>query len=259
MFLSGRKGMAGDGDRWRPHSFLLMFASSIIILLATTLIPSALLDVNAFISPNNNRRGISIQSHSQPHQRLHARGTVGGENDDNNTKDEEEDDDDERDVVYAKRRSGRRGKEEGSRSKEIYDNTTSLSSFFSSSSPSSSRYQNDVEFFDLDDNYNDDDDELFDDDDELFDGKRSNNQLRDKIDEIKYNGIIPNPLLDAMDPDGVYERLGPELFNDWTFFRDMALFALFLTFFTGDTHLYGTFDSVIERLEDLPADFIPMN
>ena len=62
-----------------------------------------------------------------------------------------------------------------------------------------------------------------------------------------------------MDPDGVYERLGPELFNDWTFFRDMALFALFLTFFTGDTHLYGTFDSVIERLEDLPPDFIPMN
>ena len=59
-----------------------------------------------------------------------------------------------------------------------------------------------------------------------------------------------------MDPDGVYERLGPELFKDWTFFRDMALFALFLTLFTGDTHLYGTFDSVIERLEDLPADFI---
>ena len=110
-----------------------------------------------------------------------------------------------------------------------------------------------------------------------------------KLDEIDtYNGIIPNPLLDAMgelylyiscelfylicvyvaiylifdinsitiDPDGVYERLGPELFKDWTFFRDMALFAVFLAFFTRDTHHYGTFDSVIEGLEKLPADFI---
>ena len=240
--------------------------------------PSALLEVVAFVSPVLlNNRGMAnyaakiviyppFQSHSQPHQRLHARGTVGSDDDDNNIKDEEEDDD-ERDIVYATRRSGRRGREEESRSKEIYDDTQSPSSSFSSSSSnkssqsSSSKYQNDVEFFDLDDdNDNDDDDELFDDDDdELFDGIDNNNRMRDKIDEIKYNGIIPNPLLDAMDPDGVYERLGPELFKDWTFFRDMALFGLFLTFFTGDTHLYGTFDSVIERLEDLPADFIPMN
>lgn len=59
-----------------------------------------------------------------------------------------------------------------------------------------------------------------------------------------------------IDPDGVYERLGPELFKDWTFFRDMALFAIFLALFTRDTHHYGTFDSVIEGLEKLPADFI---
>jgi len=50
--------------------------------------------------------------------------------------------------------------------------------------------------------------------------------------------------------------LGPELFKDWTFFRDMALFAAFLAFFTSDTHHYGTFDSVIEGMERLPADFI---
>ena len=60
----------------------------------------------------------------------------------------------------------------------------------------------------------------------------------------------------TIDPDGVYERLGPELFKDWTFFRDMALFAAFLAFFTSDTHHYGTFDSVIEGMERLPADFI---
>ena len=59
-----------------------------------------------------------------------------------------------------------------------------------------------------------------------------------------------------LDPDGVYERLGPELFKDWTFFRDLALFAVFLTVFSGDTHRFGTFDSVIEGLERLPPDFI---
>lgn len=59
-----------------------------------------------------------------------------------------------------------------------------------------------------------------------------------------------------MDPDGVYERLGPELFKDWTFWRDMILFAIFLTLFTGDTHRYGTFDSIVEGMERLPADFI---
>jgi len=121
----------------------------------------------------------------------------------------------------------------------------------SSRSSPSSRYQDDVEFFDLDDDDDDDDDDLFGDEDYARD-KRG----RDNSEDITFNGIIPNPLLDAMDPDGVYERLGPELFKDWTFFRDMALFAIFLTLFTGDTHLYGTFDSVIERLEDLPADFI---
>lgn len=170
--------------------------------------------------------------HSFQFQHLYAR---------ENESDEANDD---RDVVYAARRSGRRGREEGGRGGDYESKSPS-----SRSSPSG-QYQDDVEFFDLDD---DDEDDLF--DDSEFDGK---NRVRDKIEEITYNGIIPNPLLDAMDPDGVYERLGPELFKDWTFFRDMALFALFLTLFTGDTHLYGTFDSVIERLEDLPADFVPM-
>jgi hypothetical protein len=97
--------------------------------------------------------------------------------------------------------------------------------------------QDDVEFFDLDDL----DDDYTDDTPEL------------------YNGIIPNPLLDEMDPDGVYERLGPELFRDWTFWRDTVLLCVFLAFFTKDTHHYGYFDSVIEGLEDLPKDFNPVD
>ena len=103
-------------------------------------------------------------------------------------------------------------------------------------------YDDDIEFFDLDD---DDDDDF---DDEYDDYSPSS-----------YNGIIPNPLLDAMDPDGVYERLGPELFSDPIFWRDAALFCVFLALFTKDTHHYGTFDSVIEGLENLPADFKPFS
>ena len=154
-----------------------------------------------------------------------------GFSDDDNDDDDDDDDnaEDDRELVYA-RRSGRRGREEGAYSDE--DSTSG-----------SRKYQDNVEFFDLDD-----DDGMFEDD---FDRKS-----RDDLYAETYNGIIPNPLLDAMDPDGVYERLGPELFKDWTFWRDMILFAAFLTFFTRDTHHYGTFDSVVEGMERLPANFI---
>jgi hypothetical protein len=143
--------------------------------------------------------------------------------------DDDDDEEDDRELVYA-RRSGRRGREEGAYNDE------------DTSSFGSRKYQDNVEFFDLDD------DDMFEDD---FDRKSN-----DDIYAETYNGIIPNPLLDAMDPDGVYERLGPELFKDWTFWRDMILFAAFLAFFTRDTHHYGTFDSVVEGMERLPANFI---
>lgn len=157
---------------------------------------------------------------------LHARG---------NKVDDTEDEEDDRELVPVGRRYGRRGREEGG----YYDDRQATTS------GSSRRYQDNVEFFDLDDD-DEDDDDIFEDE---FDTQRGSGE------EI-YNGIIPNPLLDAMDPDGVYERLGPELFRDWTFYRDLALFVAFLAFFTGDTHRYGTFDSVVEGLERLPADFI---
>ena len=119
-------------------------------------------------------------------------------------------------------------------------------SHFSMIQPSTQLYartqfdDDNIEFFDLDD---DDDDEF-------------NDNYDDDYSPQTYNGIIPNPLLDAMDPDGVYERLGPELFSDWTFWRDMVLFCVFLGLFTKDTHLYGRFDDVIEGMEMLPDDFV---
>ena len=216
-----------------------MFASAMILL---ALAPLTFLHVDAFsphgrtLQPIRLPSGVSHEHKLPPYQ---SQRPLARRNESGNVDDEEDVD---RDVVYAARRSGRRGREEGGRGD--YENKSA-----SSRSSPSSGYQDDVEFFDLDDD--DDDDDLFDDEDYA-----RNNRGRENSEDIIFNGIIPNPLLDAMDPDGVYERLGPELFKDWTFFRDMALFALFLTLFTGDTHLYGTFDSVIERLEDLPADFI---
>ena len=43
------------------------------------------------------------------------------------------------------------------------------------------------------------------------------------------NVLVPNPLLDAMDPDGTADRF-PELFSDGKFWRDMILLVLFLDF-----------------------------
>ena len=47
--------------------------------------------------------------------------------------------------------------------------------------------------------------------------------------DLLENIIIPNPLLDSMDPDGTIERL-PELLSDPRFWFDMVLFILFLDF-----------------------------
>lgn len=189
-----------------------------------------MIDVEAFspqiyhATPICSRVSLSRHDNAPLKSQLNARGEGFGD-------DGDDDEDDDRDFVYAGRRSGRGGREEGG----SYGDQQA-------SSGSSKQYQDNVEFFDLED-------------DDLFENDYKNNQGSAAYPET-FNGIIPNPLLDAMDPDGVYERLGPELFKDWTFFRDMALFAAFLTFFTRDTHHYGTFDSVIEGLERLPADFI---
>mmetsp|Transcript_22914 Transcript_22914/g.39206 ORF Transcript_22914/g.39206 Transcript_22914/m.39206 type:complete len:202 (+) Transcript_22914:73-678(+) len=199
-----------------PTPFLLTLALAISALGAEAFSPQ-----KHHVLPTTAIRSRVMSPHHPPSQ-IHARGEGFNLDDD--------DEDDDRDFVYAGRRSSRGGREEGG----YYDDQVS------SSASSSRRYQDDVEFFDLDD------DDIFEDE-----GKRGSD-----VYEETYNGIIPNPLLDAMDPDGVYERLGPELFKDWTFFRDMALFAAFMTFFTRDTHHYGTFDSVVEGLERLPADFI---
>jgi hypothetical protein len=47
--------------------------------------------------------------------------------------------------------------------------------------------------------------------------------------DLKYQGIIPNPILDNIDPEGSAERVG-ELFSDRQFWWDLGMLLLFLNF-----------------------------
>ena len=81
-------------------------------------------------------------------------------------------------------------------------------------------YESDYEEIDLDD---EDDDDYYDSDDE--------------DDEDDYDDIIPNALLDQIDPDGAIERL-PELFSDPQFWKDSAIW-----FFLGFLYLLNRFNN----------------
>eukprot|EP00545_Synedropsis_sp_CCMP1620_P012420 CAMPEP_0119011108 /NCGR_PEP_ID=MMETSP1176-20130426/5462_1 /TAXON_ID=265551 /ORGANISM="Synedropsis recta cf, Strain CCMP1620" /LENGTH=169 /DNA_ID=CAMNT_0006963883 /DNA_START=13 /DNA_END=522 /DNA_ORIENTATION=- len=48
-------------------------------------------------------------------------------------------------------------------------------------------------------------------------------------DANEFDGLIPNPLLDNIDPEGSSERMG-ELFSDQKFWFDIGLLLLFLNF-----------------------------
>jgi hypothetical protein len=73
--------------------------------------------------------------------------------------------------------------------------------------------------FDVNQIESDDDD--WDEDDDLEDD--------DEDHDLFGNYIIPNPLLDSIDPDGAADRF-PELARDPRFWIDMALFVAFLNF-----------------------------
>ncbi len=112
-------------------------------------------------------------------------------------------DDDEREQEFARvrRRRSRYQEDEGYESESIMDAADMLE---------------DEGFFDeLNDEDYDDDDVDDDDDDESRD--------------VFSNTVIPNPLLDSIDPDGSAERF-PELASDPRFWFDMFLFIAFLNF-----------------------------
>ena len=89
----------------------------------------------------------------------------------------------------------------------------------------------DAEFDEEDDDYEED----YDSDDDVDDDD-------DDEDDFEEGILIPNPILDSVDPEGASERIG-ELFEDPKFFRDMAVvaFVVWVVYFR-------TFD---------PTDLIP--
>ena len=98
----------------------------------------------------------------------------------------------------------------------------------------------DAEFDEEDDDYEEDYEEDYDSDDDE--------------DDFEEGILIPNPILDSVDPEGASERIG-ELFEDPKFFRDMAVvaFVVWVVYFL-------TFDPIdlipwdIMKPEDFPLE-----
>jgi hypothetical protein len=72
--------------------------------------------------------------------------------------------------------------------------------------------------------------EDFDDDDDWGNAEEEEDTaVNNDYSHLFENVLLPNPLLDSMDPDGTADRF-PELFSDGNFWRDMVLLILFLDF-----------------------------
>mmetsp|Transcript_19758 Transcript_19758/g.36877 ORF Transcript_19758/g.36877 Transcript_19758/m.36877 type:complete len:214 (-) Transcript_19758:583-1224(-) len=97
-------------------------------------------------------------------------------------------------------------------------------------------YDDDREYMETEEDYDDD----YDDDirsaadrleeDGIFDGYDEDyDDYDEEISDKFSNVVIPNPILDRIDPDGAAERF-PELASDWKFWVDMFLFIAVLNF-----------------------------
>jgi hypothetical protein len=95
-----------------------------------------------------------------------------------------------------------------------------------------------------------DDVEDYEDDDE-FDDEDDDDDTMDSEDDEDFGffgkGVIPNPLLDSMDPDGAADRF-PELAADPRFWFDMLLLVTVLDFLS----FVGPREALWEGIEKLP-------
>ena len=124
-------------------------------------------------------------------------------------------------VPRAWRRTGRRryydddeeNEAEGAR-EDAYYNDRERSNYYDDEDDDDGEYYDDEYDYEeiWDDDYEDDDDEIEIDTDKL-------------IEDV----VVPNPLLDSIDPDGAADRF-PELARDPKFWIDMCLFIAFLNF-----------------------------
>lgn len=121
------------------------------------------------------------------------------------------DDEQEREYARVRRRGARRQREQ--EDEATVDDATDRRR---NRSRPNEVYDNDewIDYDRLDDLLDDDDDDYIYDEEEY---------------DLMSNVLIPNPLLDSMDPDGAAERF-PELASDPKFWFDMVLFVAFLNF-----------------------------
>jgi hypothetical protein len=117
---------------------------------------------------------------------------------------EDDEDEDERELVPVRRRKG-------------------ASKYYDQDDDQDEAYDDKESYYYDDDEMEDDDDwDEDDEDDDEDDGEID-------YDYLFENTVIPNPLLDSIDPDGAADRF-PELARDPRFWFDMALFIAFLNF-----------------------------
>jgi len=146
-------------------------------------------------------------------------------------RDDDDDDEDDEDFEYARVRRGGRGRR---REPERYDDTVFEDDYDENGSSSSSspyaRYQQDSAVDDDDEEDDDDDDwDFIDDLEEQWEEDGYSDETMPERHDLLGNVLIPNPLLDSMDPDGAADRF-PELARDPRFWFDMFLFFAFLDF-----------------------------
>jgi hypothetical protein len=131
------------------------------------------------------------------------------------------DDDGEEDDFEFARVGRRRGRGRFANDNEDVGERTAASRDGESGTGTNSRdYESDYE--EIDDFYDSDDEEDSDEEDD---------------DDDDYDDIIPNALLDQIDPDGAIERL-PELFSDPQFWKDSVIW-----FFLGFLYLLNRFNN----------------
>ena len=160
--------------------------------------------------PLNLQHAPSSQRSSPGFMLLAAKSEQAGDDDD-------DDDEDDRQREYARVRRRRGGRAYYDDEDDVEPDDGGYRRYLDNDDPRSDTN-------DIGDYYDDDDDEDYYDDDDDED-------LEDVDEEYSFfgNAIIPNPLLDSIDPDGAAERF-PELARDPRFWFDMLLFVSVLDF-----------------------------
>lgn len=132
-----------------------------------------------------------------------------------NQEDDNDDDDDERELIRVRRGGGSRRGRDAADDVDYYGGAEGRGDYNDIGRKASSTY-NQRDYYDEDEDDSDEEDE---------DDKADEDEEYDLFENV----LIPNPILDSMDPDGAAERF-PELASDWRFWLDLILFIAFVNF-----------------------------